>query len=255
MDCKAHILQKRLNLHSYLLLGVSLICFLNTTGYHMKTVPKIIDSFTGDFAFLHNFYPCNVPIFGAIYPSAEHAYQASKTTDEALREKIRHCLDAKTAKSCGCARHHHNRYRPDWISVRDEMMLDVIKAKFYNNIPLAKMLLDTGYNTPLLYKVSNGDSLDTYWGMRANRGENRLGIILMHVRTLIFDATRRAAATRLSRVRFTGLSLTADNELAGDLLPTPENPDSEDLTLVLHEHQAANNPDRDVPCHEPKQSM
>ena len=197
----------------------------------MPTVPITITSFTGDFAFLHNSYPCEVPIFGAVFPSAEHAYQASKTEDENCREIIRNLLDGPTAKSYGNTHLKRRHLRPNWLSIREMMMTEVIQAKFFNNIPLAKMLAETG-NSALLNCISGSDSLDCYWGIRGSKGENRLGVILMNVRTQIQEATGRAAATRLAKVKFSGVSLT------------PEPKAIESLVSQL-EHLAANDPDRE----------
>jgi hypothetical protein len=48
-----------------------------------------IDSFYGQYAFLSNFYPCEVEFEGDTYPSAEHAYQAAKTIDPDVRRITR----------------------------------------------------------------------------------------------------------------------------------------------------------------------
>lgn len=195
----------------------------------MKTVPLTINGFKNDFYFLHNFYPCPVLYEGLIYPSAEHAYQASKTDDDNTREIIRNLLDGQTAKSYAASKYRSMK-RQDWIRIRESVMLTVIQSKFFNNINLAKMLAETG-NSAIINSLSNGDALDTYWGVRGTRGENRLGVILMHVRTQIQDAVKRAAEHRLSRVKFSGVCLSA--------ALTPEDYES------LRDHEAANNPDRE----------
>jgi predicted NAD-dependent protein-ADP-ribosyltransferase YbiA (DUF1768 family) len=46
-----------------------------------------ITSFTGDFAFLSNFYPHAVQIDGDVYPTNEHSFQALKTDDPAERKR------------------------------------------------------------------------------------------------------------------------------------------------------------------------
>lgn len=48
-----------------------------------------ITSFTGDHAFLSNFFPHAVTIDCDIYPTNEHAFQALKTDDPAECEKVR----------------------------------------------------------------------------------------------------------------------------------------------------------------------
>ena len=41
----------------------------------------MIDSFSGEYRFLSNFYQAEVEFEGMMYPSTEHAYQAAKTLD------------------------------------------------------------------------------------------------------------------------------------------------------------------------------
>jgi predicted NAD-dependent protein-ADP-ribosyltransferase YbiA (DUF1768 family) len=45
-----------------------------------------IASFTGDHFFLSNFFPAPLYYEDILYPSSEHAYIASKTTDIDLRK-------------------------------------------------------------------------------------------------------------------------------------------------------------------------
>ena len=41
----------------------------------------MIDSFSGEYRFLSNFYQAEVEFEGMMYPSTAHAYQAAKTLD------------------------------------------------------------------------------------------------------------------------------------------------------------------------------
>ena len=45
----------------------------------INPAPDAITSFSGDFAFLSNFYPHTITIDGEAYPTTEHAFQALKT--------------------------------------------------------------------------------------------------------------------------------------------------------------------------------
>ena len=79
--------------------------------------------------------------------------------------------------------------RPGWDDVRDEIMLDLIRIKFY--LPsLATKLLATG-DAELVEGNYWGD---TYWGVSRGRGENRLGQILMQVRDEIRKEAQDGAA-------------------------------------------------------------
>ena len=60
-------------------------------------------------------------------------------------------------------------------------MYDVCKAKFTQNPNLAQLLIETGDAT--LIEGNNWD--DVVWGVCNGVGENRLGKILMQIRTEI----------------------------------------------------------------------
>jgi ribA/ribD-fused uncharacterized protein len=164
-----------------------------------RTVPLVIDSFVGDFAFLDNCYPCNVFFDGLNYPSAEHAYQASKTEDPNRRLIIANLLDGATARSYGKS---HLKITTEFSLRRLDIMRSILQAKFFDNIPLAKMLIETMEST-LLYPARGND---LFWGCRSKgtNGENQLGKILMAIRSQMREATKRAADARMSRVKFSG---------------------------------------------------
>jgi predicted NAD-dependent protein-ADP-ribosyltransferase YbiA (DUF1768 family) len=52
----------------------------------MSELIKHISSFTGEYRFLSNFYPCVVHLDEEVYPSVEHAYQAAKTVNPEERK-------------------------------------------------------------------------------------------------------------------------------------------------------------------------
>ena len=68
--------------------------------------------------------------------------------------------------------------RPDWESVKNDIMHDAIRAKFTQNSDLKRKLLQTG-NAELI----EASPKDAYWGTGPNGdGLNMLGKILMTVR-------------------------------------------------------------------------
>ena len=71
--------------------------------------------------------------------------------------------------------------RPGWEEIKDEFMLQIVRAKFTQNTELRQKLLNTG-NEEL---VEGTTWHDAYWGIdfKTGRGENHLGKILMQVRT------------------------------------------------------------------------
>ena len=132
-----------------------------------------IRRFTDEYSFLSNEYSANIRIDNLTYHSAEAAYQAQKTVPQD-RQRFT-CLNAWAAKSAGrCVPR-----RGAWDKEKDDIMKKVVMAKFGQNPVLCKALLETG-DAFLL----NGTAGDEYWGinLEKNRGENKLGIILMEVR-------------------------------------------------------------------------
>lgn len=134
----------------------------------------VIDRFTGQYAFLSNFYPSPVLQDGAIYPTVEHAYQASKTDVEYVRKLIRQAATPGIAKRLG----RSVLLRYEWDNLKIDVMRDLLRKKFL--IPeLRQKLLQTG-NAELIEGNYWGD---TYWGVCDGVGENRLGKLLMEERT------------------------------------------------------------------------
>ena len=141
---------------------------------------KTIDSFTGDYRFLSNFYPCKVRYLGQEFQSVEHAFQAAKATSSVDRERVRKCLTPKDAKRLGRV----IKLREDWESVKIAHMEMFIEEKF-KEPELRQWLLATG-DAKLIEANGWGDA---FWGQYNGRGENHLGRILMRVRSRIRQET------------------------------------------------------------------
>lgn len=143
-------------------------------------MPKIT-SFTGDFAFLSNFYEAQVIYRGIVYPTAEHAYQAQKTTDIGVQEQIRAAPTPGRAKKIG----NSIALRPDWEDIRVDVMEDIIWEKFTQNEDLAQRLINT-YPQEL---VEGNDWGDQFWGVSGGTGNNMLGQILMRARDALMEVS------------------------------------------------------------------
>ena len=134
---------------------------------------QVIDSFTGEYRFLSNFYPSVIFLHEKSYPTVEHMYQASKTGDPYQEDWVR---DAKTP---GEAKKRGRRVniRPDWEQVKIITMLVLLRKKF--NIPELKEKLIGTKDAELIEGNTWGD---TFWGVCNGVGENNLGKLLMKVR-------------------------------------------------------------------------
>ena len=139
------------------------------------TQQKIIESFTlaSGYGFLSNFHSSTVYIDKKPYPTVEHAYQASKTLDESVRETIRKAKTPGEAKKLGrCV-----ILRPDWDVVKVDLMRDFIRQKFDSPF-LRHQLLQTG-DADLVYGNTWNDR---FWGVCRGSGLNWLGKILTELR-------------------------------------------------------------------------
>lgn len=154
--------------------------------------PPII-SFTGDFDFLSNMYPCEVVNdLGERFPSVENAYQAAKAPeDREWQEFCKKCSpkESKTeSKSI--------KLREDWERVKIETMFHLVDMKFSQD-PLHRKLIQTND----AYIVEGNTWRDNFWGADSTTlvGANVLGQILMLVR----DRCR----VRESSIRFTDVAV------------------------------------------------
>ena len=140
-----------------------------------------ITEFRGPHRFLSNFWPCQISMDYATYPSIEHAYQAAKTLDPDQRARIRR------TRSPGAAKHLGKRVtlRAGWEDIKVEMMLQLVRQKFTSNSALAEQLLATGDRELVEGNYWN----DVFWGQcPVGTGSNHLGKILMQVRAEIRES-------------------------------------------------------------------
>jgi ribA/ribD-fused uncharacterized protein len=153
-------------------------------------MPDTITSFSGDYAWLSNFFPLRpehrIAFAGLEWSTVEHAYQASKTIIRGEQILINRCHWPGSAKRIG----RTVTLRSDWDSVKVAMMEDFLSQKF-EDPELTRKLLATGDA-----KLVEGNLWhDNFWGSCtcprcANHGQNWLGILLMELRDLLDQADR-----------------------------------------------------------------
>ncbi len=134
---------------------------------------KSINSFQGEYRWLSNFWLCKIKCEGLLYPSVEHAYQATKTLDLEWRKRISNLQNPGKAKRFG----RYSKIREDWEEIKQQVMKELITKKF--QIPELKQKL---LNTEDIELIEGNHWGDTYWGVSNKVGENHLGKILMKVR-------------------------------------------------------------------------
>jgi ribA/ribD-fused uncharacterized protein len=131
-----------------------------------------IERFAGQYNFLSNFEKCAVEYEGVVYQSVEAAYQAAKTLDHDARVPFETYAPGE-AKKAG----KKLELRPNWETLRFDVMYQLVKQKFSFE-PHRSKLLDTG-DAEL---IEGNYWMDRVWGVYRGFGENHLGKILMRVR-------------------------------------------------------------------------
>lgn len=147
-------------------------------------MPIYFYSNTDEYAYLSNFSAHGFELDGVYWPTVEHYFQAQKfvETDPPYAEKIRLAKSPKQAKTLGRSREHP--IRADWEAVKDEIMWQAVLKKFQTHASLRDKLLATGDE-----ELIENAPTDYYWGAgRSGNGQNKLGQILMAVRSHLQDS-------------------------------------------------------------------
>jgi ribA/ribD-fused uncharacterized protein len=139
-----------------------------------------IGMFKEEFSFLSNFFEGTsggeVVSEGLMYPTVEHFYQAQKTLDFETRKKFSEYRTPGIAKRQG----RKLELRPDWESVKVDVMREALRQKFAKETLLGNMLMAT-----FPAKLEEGNWWgDTFWGVdiKTRKGQNWLGRLLMERR-------------------------------------------------------------------------
>lgn len=139
----------------------------------------IINEFKGQYSFLSNFHFCKIKDkIGRVWPSSEHLYQAMKTKNKDIQEKVlRHAPKGLKAFARSID------LRPDWNEIKDNVMYRACLAKFKQNPDLREKLCSIEGTL-----IEGNYWHDNYWGncycekCSFKLGKNKLGKILMKVR-------------------------------------------------------------------------
>ena len=134
--------------------------------------------FKGEYEYLSNFYKSDVYFEGIKYTSVENAYQSAKTLDETQRLLISNMTASESKKYS-----KNLVIREDWENIKYFIMFDLVFQKFYRNHDLMNKLLLTGDS----YIEETNWWKDFYWGVCNGVGENKLGKILMQVRSILSE--------------------------------------------------------------------
>ncbi len=124
-----------------------------------------------------NFSPHPIDLNGRTWRTSEHYFQAQKFVGSEQEEAIRQPKSPMIAARMGRSRQHP--LRPDWETVKEDVMREALLAKFTQHTGLRSLLLKTR-DAELIEHTRN----DNYWGDGGDgSGKNRLGQLLMELRT------------------------------------------------------------------------
>lgn len=134
---------------------------------------EAIREFRDKYFFLSNFYDSKIYYNGLTFKNAESAFQAQKCCTK--EEKLQFVeLSPTSAKRLG----RRVNLRSDWEEVKEQIMYEVVLAKFSQNPDIKEKLLDTDD----MYLEEGNTWNDRFWGVCKGTGKNKLGHILMKVR-------------------------------------------------------------------------
>lgn len=123
-----------------------------------------------------NFARSPIVLLGRDWPTVEHYFQARKFAGTEHEEAIRLAPSPMVAARMGRSR--KRPLRADWETVKLDVMLEALRAKFTQHAALRELLLATGNALLVEHRAR-----DSYWGDGPDgSGANMLGKLLMRVR-------------------------------------------------------------------------
>jgi ribA/ribD-fused uncharacterized protein len=135
----------------------------------------------GAYGQFSDFAPFAIQLRGRRWATPEHYFQAQKFVGTPDEELVRKAPSAMIAARMG--RDRSRPLRADWEEVKDDVMLDALRAKFRQHPVLGGLLLGTGDR-----RIVEHTANDDYWGDGGDgSGLNRLGELLMVVRQELRD--------------------------------------------------------------------
>ncbi|SOF00940.1 conserved hypothetical protein, ribA/ribD-fused [Burkholderia sp. OK233] len=146
-----------------------------------------------------NLYKRDFDFEGEVYPTAEHAYQAGKARKPEVREWL---MAAPTPSLLAMAAHGLYVWdiAADWSKIKFDRMKRVLLAKYGQHDDLKELLLSTGTAT-LIETATVDNAVNRLWGEVNGKGQNKLGQLLMEVRTELrtqASPRRRAVAKKVA---------------------------------------------------------
>jgi ribA/ribD-fused uncharacterized protein len=134
-----------------------------------------------------NLAPYGVELDGKWWPTVEHYFQSQKFAGTCYEEMIRLTEDPVFVARIG--KWKQLPMREEWEALKDEVMQKAVRRKFEFHYTIRQILLSTGDDL-----IIENAPEDHYWGVGSDgSGKNKLGQILMNVRTILQKGEKGAA--------------------------------------------------------------
>lgn len=149
----------------------------------IDNVIKFYDSNQSYYQFT-NFYPAPITMTvngqTFVFPTSEHYYQAMKYANDSNWQSHILTIISNPLPRSAFEYTRKNVFDQSFHSKKDKVMYDAVFAKFTQHPNLAKILKSTK-----TYTLIEDSPFDSYWGIGNGTGQNKLGKILMAVRSAI----------------------------------------------------------------------
>lgn len=143
---------------------------------HGLDTEKSVFFYEQEFYVLSNFSAFKVLWAETLFDTAEHAYQWTKFSCPAMKERI---IDTPSAHDAfTIAQTYCDSVVPHWKEIRVGVMENILRSKLSQHAYVRKKLLETGDRA-----IIENSWRDSFWGWGPNKdGENMLGKLWMKIR-------------------------------------------------------------------------
>ena len=133
-----------------------------------------------------NLFKRPIAFEGETFATAEHAYQAGKARKPEVRKWL---MQAPSPSLLAMAAHGLYVWdiQADWSKIKFDRMKKVLQAKYTQHDDLKALLLSTG-SARLVESATVDNAVNRLWGEVNGVGQNKLGELLMEVRSELVAA-------------------------------------------------------------------
>lgn len=133
-----------------------------------------------------NLYKREIMFEGELFATAEHAYQAGKARKPAVREWL---MSAPSPSLLAMAAHGLYVWdiTPEWSKIKFDRMKRILIEKYTQHDDLKKVLMATG-SARLVESATVDNAVNRLWGEVNGVGQNKLGELLMDVRSALLQS-------------------------------------------------------------------